>query len=619
MITAESTGSTALVNISGWAIMIGHELGSLRSSRSSPSMWVMAGVAVGARLRLAVPARRLASKRPSSVASPGRSRRSGLAELGRRSVAAIGRFVIVSVRPAASRLPSAPLRFGFVVAPVGAVVEALAASVISNAVARPTLRLSRVLSISSGDAGNYSMAALTPVAALLERRTPRSGRTMNRAETSAGRADPAARIVATVTVLIAGGGIAGLTTALTCHQIGVDARVLESVRTVAPLGVGINLQPNAIRELFELGFADELDLIGVEADEWTLVGRSGNDVWSERRGRSAGYRWPQYSVHRGKLQMLLYRAVLDRLGPDSVLTGHRVTGYRNTVDGVVALVDTRDGNVAEFRGSVLLAADGLHSAVRAQMHPDQPEPQWGGQVLWRGATYGPPIRSGAGFTLVGTLDQRFVHYPISSVDPGTGLQLQNWIAELTVDTGDRAAASWNKQVDVDTFLPAFDDWTFDWLDIPTLVRSTPAVWEYPMVDRDPVDHWVDERTCLIGDAAHVMYPVGSNGASQAIVDARVMGAEFIEAGVGPAALRAFEEKLLEPMSELVLRNRGHGPIGILGIVDERCGGWFDHIDDVIDRSEVEEFMSNYKAAAGFAIDSLNAAPPTIAPGSTVGS
>lgn len=421
-----------------------------------------------------------------------------------------------------------------------------------------------------------------------------------------------------MTVLIAGGGIAGLTMALTCHQIGVPALVLESARTVAPLGVGINLQPNAIRELCDLGFGGDLDQIGIEATEWALVGRGGNDVWAEERGRRAGYTWPQYSVHRGGLQMLLYRAVLERLGPDSVLTGHRVTGYRSTSDGVIVEVDTRDGNVAEFSGSVLLAADGLHSAVRAQMHPDQPEPHWGGQVLWRGATPGPPVRSGACFTLVGTLDQRFVHYPISSVDPDTGLQLQNWIAELTVDaSGGVAQSNWNKQVDIDEFLPAFVDWTFDWLDIPSLVRGAPAVWEFPMVDRDPVDHWIDGRVCLLGDAAHVMYPVGSNGASQAIVDARVMGAKFLEHGIAPDALHAFEDQLLEPISQLVLRNRGHGPIGILATVDERCGGYFDDIDDVIPRSEIEAFMSNYKAAAGFAIEALNAAPPTIEPGARI--
>ncbi len=419
-------------------------------------------------------------------------------------------------------------------------------------------------------------------------------------------------------VVIAGGGIAGLTMALTCHQVGVEVIVLESVRSIAPLGVGINLQPNAVRELIELGLGEELDAIGIEATEWALVARGGNDVWSEPRGRRAGYEWPQYSVHRGELQMLLLRAVNERLGPGAVRTGHRVTGYRNSSDGVVAVVDTRDGATTEVEGSVLLAADGLHSAVRSQMHPDQPPPHWGGQILWRGATLGPPVRTGASFTLIGTMEQRFVHYPISRPDPETGLQLQNWIAELTVDTSEGLGASnWNEKVNTDAFLPEFADWTFDWIDIPSLVNDAPAVWEFPMVDRDPVETWVDGRVCLIGDAAHVMYPVGSNGASQAIVDARVLGAHFIEHGVGPDALGAFESQLLAPMSELVLRNRGHGPIGILALVDERSGGYFDNIDDVIAHSEIDAYMSTYKAAAGFAIESLNAAPPTIAPGSRV--
>ena len=421
-----------------------------------------------------------------------------------------------------------------------------------------------------------------------------------------------------MTALIAGGGVAGMTMALTCHQIGVPAVVLESVRSLAPLGVGINLQPNAIRELIDLGLEEDLNAIGIEATEWALVGRNGNDVWSEPRGRLAGYRWPQYSVHRGELQMLLYRTVLDRMGPDAMRTGHRVTGYRTSPDGVTALVDTRDGGSTEVSGSVLLAGDGLHSAVRSQMYPDQPEPQWGGAVLWRGASYGPPIRSGASFTLVGSLDQRFIHYPISAPDPETGLQLQNWIAELSFDPSKGWRQSdWNRQVDTDAFLPAFEDWQFDWLDIPSLVRGAPAVWEFPMVDRDPVERWVDGRVCLLGDAAHVMYPVGSNGASQAIIDARVMGAMFLDHGVNSNALEAFESALIEPMSSLVLRTRGNGPVGILGVVDERCGGIFDDINDVIPRAEIEAFMANYKAAAGFAIDQLNSAPSTIAPGAQV--
>ena len=233
-----------------------------------------------------------------------------------------------------------------------------------------------------------------------------------------------------MTVLIAGGGIAGMAMALTCHQIGVPAIVLESARTIAPLGVGINLQPNAIRELIELGLESELKSIGIEAKEWALLARNGNEVWSEPRGRLAGYDWPQYSVHRGELQMLLYRTVADRMGAQAVRPGHRVAGYRNTADAVNVRVDTRDGNEIEITGSLLVAADGLHSAVRGQMHPGQPEPHWGGAVMWRGATPGPPVRTGASFTLIGSLEQRFVHYPVSAVDPSTGLQLQNWIAEL---------------------------------------------------------------------------------------------------------------------------------------------------------------------------------------------
>ena len=288
-------------------------------------------------------------------------------------------------------------------------------------------------------------------------------------------------------------------------------------------------------------------------------------------------------------------------------------GYENTAGGVRVTLDRRDGTTETVEGSLLIAGDGLHSAVRQQMHPDQGPPQWGGAILWRGTAHGPPIRTGASFVLAGTLPQRFVHYPISATDPATGLQLQNWIAELTVDPeGREIDSSWNKEVPLDTFIGEFEDWCFDWLDVPTFVRGAGRAWEFPMVDRDPVDRWIDGRVALCGDAAHVMYPVGSNGASQAIVDARVIGAQFVEHGVGPDALHAYQDALLEDMNSLVLRNRGAGPIALLGVVEERCGGEFDDIDDVIPRAEREAFMDRYKAAAGFARDTLNAAPPTIA-------
>tara|TARA_Y100000817_G_scaffold314258_1_gene312523 strand:- start:6694 stop:7398 length:705 start_codon:yes stop_codon:yes gene_type:complete len=232
--------------------------------------------------------------------------------------------------------------------------------------------------------------------------------------------------------------------------------------------------------------------------------------------------------------------------------------------------------------------------------------------MWRGTTQAKPIRTGASFVLLGKLEQRFVCYPISQPDPITGKAIINWIAELTYDTSKEWGHSdWNTQVPVEKFINHFSDWSYEWLDVPQLIREASAVYEYPMVDRDPLTTWVDGRCVLVGDAAHVMYPVGSNGASQAIVDTRVLGSAFVKHGLDQTALLHYESLNLKEMNELVLRNRGAGPIGILGIVEERCGGVFDKIEDVIPRSEIEQYMSNYKAAAGFAIETLNNAPPTI--------
>jgi 2-polyprenyl-6-methoxyphenol hydroxylase-like FAD-dependent oxidoreductase len=420
-------------------------------------------------------------------------------------------------------------------------------------------------------------------------------------------------------VLITGGGIGGMALALTLHQIGVPCVVFESVAELQPLGVGINLQPNAVRELYDLGLGAELlDTIGIQAREWALVGRNGNDVYAEPRGLLAGYRWPQYSVHRGQLQMLLYRTVLERLGPDAVRLGHRVAGYRQHDGGVTAVVQTRYGRTLDMPGRLLVAADGLHSAVRAQMHPQQPPIQWGGAIMWRGTTPGVPIRSGASFVGVGSARHRVVLYPISQPDAATGLSTINWIAEITVDNrGGWTQGDWNRRVALDEFAHHFDGWNYGWLDVPAMLRGAKEIFEYPMIDRDPVPTWVDGQVALLGDAAHVMYPTGSNGASQAIVDARVLGAAMLDHGVGPAALRAYDDKLCAAVSALVLRNRGAGPFGLLGLVDERCGGVFDDIEQVIPKAEREAFMAGYKAAAGLAIETLNAAPPTIAPGSRV--
>ena len=422
-------------------------------------------------------------------------------------------------------------------------------------------------------------------------------------------------------VVIAGGGIGGLSVALTLHQIGVPCVVFESVPEIKPLGVGINLQPNAVRELYELGFpSDSLDAIGIQTREFVLVGLNGNEVYSESRGLWAGYKWPQYSVHRGGLQMLLYRAAVDRLGPDSIRTGLKVTGYRNQPGGkgVTALLKSRNGTSSEFAGSLLIAADGLHSAARQQMYPEQPPIQWGGAIMWRGVTRGKPIRSGASFVGLGTHRHRVVFYPISAPDPLTGLADINWIAEITVDnSGGWRDGDWNKQVKHEDFLHHFEHWNYDWIDIPGMLRGAAEVFEYPMIDREPVPTWVDGNVVLLGDAAHVMYPTGSNGASQAIMDARVLGAAMLEHGVTSRALQAYDTQLCPEISQLVLRNRGAGPFGLLNLLDDRCGGVFDNIDDVIPRAERNEFMLRYKTAAGFAAEKLNSSPSIIPTGAKV--
>jgi 2-polyprenyl-6-methoxyphenol hydroxylase-like FAD-dependent oxidoreductase len=417
-------------------------------------------------------------------------------------------------------------------------------------------------------------------------------------------------------VIIAGGGIGGLATALTLHQIGVPCVVFEAVREMRPLGVGVNLQPNAVRELYDLGFTQgDLDRVGLPAKEWALVGLNGNDIYSEPRGLLAGYHWPQYAVHRGRFHMLLYDSVIERIGPQTVRLGSRVVGYRKHAGGVAARVEHADGSTSELDGALLIGADGIHSAIRAQMHPAQPPIHWGGAIMWRGTTWGRPIRSGASFVGLGTHRQRVVFYPISHPDPRSGLSMINWIAEVTIDNAEGwKQTGWFRQVATADFIHHFEGWIWNWLDVPAMLQQADSAFENPMIDRDPVPTWRDGPVALLGDAAHAMYPTGSNGASQAIVDARVLGAAMLEHGVTPQALATYDDRLCGPISQVVLRNRGAGPFGLLNIVDQRCGGTFDNIDDVIAPSERAEYMAGYKAAAGFAIDTLNKSPQTIARG-----
>jgi 2-polyprenyl-6-methoxyphenol hydroxylase-like FAD-dependent oxidoreductase len=419
-------------------------------------------------------------------------------------------------------------------------------------------------------------------------------------------------------VLIAGGGIGGLALALTLDQIGVPFTVFEAVEDLKPLGVGINIQPHGVRELFDLGFTEaDLNTVGLPAREWAMVGLRGQDIYAEPRGTSAGYKWPQYAAHRGKLHMLLYHTLIERAGPDAVRTGCQVSGYSVQPDGtVVAQITDKAGHRFEELGTLLIGADGIHSNIRAQMHPNQPPIHWGGALMWRGTSRAKPIRTGSSFVGLGTDRQRMVIYPISEPD-ADGLAEINWIAEVTFDDPEGRNSGWYKPVPISDFLHYFEDWRYDWLDVPELIQGAETAFENPMIDRDPVSTWVDGPVALLGDAAHAMYPTGSNGASQAILDGRVLGAKFLQHGVTPDAFAAYDQELCGPVSELVLRNRGAGPFGLLDLLNERCGGEFDNIDDVIPAKERAEYMRGYQRAAGFAMDDLNAAPPTIPAGARV--
>ena len=417
-----------------------------------------------------------------------------------------------------------------------------------------------------------------------------------------------------MTVLIAGGGIAGLALGLTCQQIGAPFRVYESVESIRPLGVGINLQPTAVRELIDLGFESRLDDIGVQTRDYGMYSKKGRHIWTEPRGTWAGYRWPQYSVHRGLLHMMLYEELVHRAGPDCVQTGWAAMGFENDRDQAVLYLRSRNGETRTERGSLLVGADGIHSALRRQMAPDEGGPIWAGAMLWRGTTRAMPFLSGASMAMIGHSGLRFVSYPISKPDPSDGEATINWIANLQYDLDQHwNKEDWNREARLDDFLPRFLELDFDWISAPRLIRGATKIYEYPMVDRDPFDRWTHGRVTLMGDAAHAAYPVGSNGAGSAIIDARKLGAAFVEHGLTADALESYEAEMRPVTSKVVLTNRVAGPDSILDLVEERCGGEFDDIEDVIPRAELDAHARKYKSIAGYGIDETNARPATIAP------
>ncbi|MEL0436890.1 flavin-dependent oxidoreductase [Phycobacter sp. K97] len=417
-----------------------------------------------------------------------------------------------------------------------------------------------------------------------------------------------------MTILIAGSGIAGLTLGLTLHQIGVPFHICESAPELKPMGVGINLQPNAVRELMDLGLSQELDNIGVRTRQLGFYTKLGKTIWEEPRGLEAGYAWPQYSVHRGALQMMLYEALIARAGPGCISTGARAAGFENTKDGATLLL--ADGR--RMDGKLLIAADGIHSALRKQMYPNEGEPIWNGRILWRATTQGPVWNGGGAMCMIGHNALRMVAYPISDPDEN-GIATINWIAEKSFDPDSAwKKEDWNRAADINDFIGDFEDWRFDWIDVPGLIRGADVVYEYPMVDRDPLEKWTDGAVTLMGDAAHPTYPVGSNGASQAILDARLIGVALLNRGVSGAALEAYEAQVRPLTTNVGLANRtAGGPDAVLQMIEDLCAGDFNTIEDVVSKKSLAEHAAKYKSIAGFSIEDLNARPRTIAEGARV--
>jgi 2-polyprenyl-6-methoxyphenol hydroxylase-like FAD-dependent oxidoreductase len=416
-----------------------------------------------------------------------------------------------------------------------------------------------------------------------------------------------------MTVLVAGGGIGGLTLALSLHQIGVPVRVFESVTELKPVGVGINVLPHACRELIELGLLDRLDETGIRTRELAYFSKHGKPIWSEPRGLEAGYKWPQFSIHRGVLHHLLLDVARERIGADNIRTGHHLSGWSETADGVRATFTGRDGEiVGEHDGALLIGADGIHSAVRASLYPEEGPPIWNGRILWRGVTEGEPFLSGRTMIMAGHETLKFVCYPISRAASERGRPTINWIAERLLPPDYQwRREDYNRAGKLEEFLPYFESWRFDWLDVPGLIRNAKYCYEYPLVDRDPLDRWSFGRVTLLGDAAHPMYPIGSNGASQAILDARVLAREILAKGETPQALSAYEDERQPATTQLVLLNRRNGPEQVMQLVEERAPDGFQIVTDVLTRQELEDIAANYKKVAGFQVEALNAKPPIV--------
>lgn len=398
-------------------------------------------------------------------------------------------------------------------------------------------------------------------------------------------------------VLIAGGGVGGLTLALMLRERGIACTVFEAASEVKPLGVGINTLPHAIRELAGLGLLPALDAVAVRTRELRYLNRFGQEIWVEKRGTWAGHDVPQFSIHRGHLHQVLWAAARERLGETALVTGARLSAFAETADGV--RLDFADGRSAT--GDLLVGADGIHSVVRAALHPTDGGIRWNGIQMWRGAIDWPEFEGGDTMIVAGDMREKLVLYPVAA-GSRPGMRLTNWVVCAQIGDATKPPPrreDWSRPGRLEDVLPHVARFRIPFLDVEALVRATPEFWEYPMCDRDPLPFWTRGRVTLLGDAAHPMYPVGSNGASQAVLDARCL-ADAIAAAPGPAALAAYEAERLPKTAEIVRSNRRGGPERVVDVVSERAPEGFARLEDVIAREELAAIAAGYAAMAGFA-------------------
>ncbi len=411
-------------------------------------------------------------------------------------------------------------------------------------------------------------------------------------------------------IVIVGGGIGGLAAALMLHDRGIKAEVYERSAEIRELGVGINTLPHAIRELANIGLLDALDCVAIRTHELIYQNRQGQTIWQELRGTDAGLDMPQFSIHRGRLQGVLRDAVIERLGPDAIRTGHACTGVKQANGSATAIFQTADSAELPVDGDAVIACDGIHSVVRGQFYPDQGDPKWNGIMLWRGACLWDPFLTGRSMVIAGGMEAKLVLYPIANDARPDGKVLMNWAVAAKLGDGSTPMPrreDWNREGVMSELLPFVDNtFTLDVLDPLALIRETGTFYEYPMCDRDPVERWTFDRVTLLGDAAHPMYPVGSNGASQAILDARCLADRLADSdGDVPAALLAYETERLPATSEIVRQNRGGGPERVIDLVNQRAPDGFERLEDVAGHDELEAVVRGYQKTAGFDKASVN--------------